>query len=211
MATENYKEAGEIFQNAIEIEDPAKRAKYLEDACEGDEKLRAEVEALLRAHEKAGDYLEAPAIGANVTIDDSAKIEGPGTKIGRYELLSLIGEGGMGLVYLAEQKEPVKRRVALKIIKPGMDSKEVIARFEAERQALALLDHPNIAHVFDAGTTETGRPYFVMEYVKGMSITRYCDEHRLDVEQRLRLFQEVCEGVHHAHQKGIIHRDIKPS
>ncbi|MHC4439324.1 MAG: protein kinase domain-containing protein, partial [Planctomycetota bacterium] len=211
MATENYKEAGEIFQNAIEIEDPAKRAKYLEDACEGDEKLRAEVEALLRAHEKAGDYLEAPAIGANVTIDDSAKIEGPGTKIGRYELLSLIGEGGMGLVYLAEQKEPVKRRVALKIIKPGMDSKEVIARFEAERQALALLDHPNIAHVFDAGTTETGRPYFVMEYVKGMSITRYCDEHRFDVEQRLRLFQEVCEGVHHAHQKGIIHRDIKPS
>jgi WD40 repeat protein/tRNA A-37 threonylcarbamoyl transferase component Bud32 len=146
-----------------------------------------------------------------VTLDGSAIIEGPGTKIGRYELLSLIGEGGMGLVYLAEQKEPVKRRVALKIIKPGMDSAQVIARFEAERQALALLDHPNIAHVFDAGTTETGRPYFVMEYVKGMSITRYCDEHRLDVEQRLRLFREVCEGVHHAHQKGIIHRDLKPS
>jgi len=147
----------------------------------------------------------------NVTLDGSAVMEGPGTKIGRYELLELIGEGGMGLVYLAEQKEPVKRRVALKIIKPGMDSKEVIARFEAERQALALLDHPNIAQVFDAGTTDTGRPYFVMEYVKGMSITRYCDEHRLDVEQRLRLFREVCEGVHHAHQKGIIHRDIKPS
>ena len=147
----------------------------------------------------------------NVTLDGAAVIEGPGTKIGRYELLSLIGEGGMGLVYLAEQKEPVKRRVALKIIKPGMDSRQVIARFEAERQALALLDHPNIAHVFDAGTTETGRPYFVMEYVKGMSITRYCDERRLDVEQRLRLFREVCEGVHHAHQKGIIHRDIKPS
>jgi WD40 repeat protein/tRNA A-37 threonylcarbamoyl transferase component Bud32 len=145
------------------------------------------------------------------TLDDSGLIEGPGTKIGRYELLSLIGEGGMGLVYLAEQKEPVKRRVALKIIKPGMDSRQVIARFEAERQALALLDHPNIAHVFDAGTTGTGRPYFIMEYVKGMSITRYCDEHRLDVEQRLRLFREVCEGVHHAHQKGIIHRDIKPS
>lgn len=146
-----------------------------------------------------------------VTLDGSGLIEGPGSKIGRYELLSLIGEGGMGLVYLAEQKEPVKRRLALKIIKPGMDSAQVIARFEAERQALALLDHPNIAHVFDAGTTETGRPYFVMEYVKGMSITRYCDQRKLDVEQRLRLFREVCEGVHHAHQKGIIHRDLKPS
>ena len=147
----------------------------------------------------------------NATLEGSHLIEGPGTRIGRYELLSLIGEGGMGLVYLAEQKEPVKRRVALKIVKPGMDSKQVIARFEAERQALALLDHPNIAHVFDAGTTEAGRPYFVMEYVKGMSITRYCDERKLNIEQRLRLFEHVCEGIHHAHQKGIIHRDIKPS
>jgi len=211
MATENFKKAGEIFQNAIEIEDPAERARYLESICKKNPKLRAEVESLLRAHEKAGDYLEAPAAGANMTQEGPARIEGPGTKIGRYELLELIGEGGMGMVYLAEQQEPVKRRVALKIIKPGMDSKEVIARFEAERQALAMLDHPNIAHVFDAGTTEAGRPYFVMEYVKGMSITRYCDEHRLDVEQRLRLFREVCEGLHYAHQKGIIHRDIKPS
>ena len=117
----------------------------------------------------------------------------------------------MGLVYLAEQREPVKRRVALKIIKPGMDSRQVIARFEAERQTLAVLEHPNIAQVFDAGTTETGRPYFVMEYVRGLSITRYCDERKLDVQERLTLFKDVCEGVHHAHQKGIIHRDLKPS
>jgi WD40 repeat protein/serine/threonine protein kinase len=139
------------------------------------------------------------------------RIEGPGTTIGRYELLDLLGEGGMGLVYLAEQKEPVRRKVALKIIKPGMDSKQVVARFEAERQALALLDHPNIAHVFDAGCTETGRPYFVMEHVKGLPITSYCDQNKLTIEQRLRLFEQVCEAVHHAHQKGIIHRDLKPS
>jgi WD40 repeat protein/serine/threonine protein kinase/tetratricopeptide (TPR) repeat protein len=148
---------------------------------------------------------------AGMTLANPAKIDGPGTVIGRYELLELTGEGGMGLVYLAEQKEPVRRKVALKIIKPGMDSKQVIARFEAERQALAVLDHPNVAHVFDAGCTETGRPYFVMEYVKGMSITRYCDDNRLTIEQRLRLFEQVCEAVHHAHQKGIIHRDLKPS
>jgi WD40 repeat protein/tRNA A-37 threonylcarbamoyl transferase component Bud32 len=169
------------------------------------------VEALLRADARAGSFLESPPAGAGVTIGQPARIDGPGTAIGRYELLELIGEGGMGLVYLAEQKEPVKRRVALKIIKPGMDSKQVIARFEAERQALAVLDHPNIAHVFDAGCTETGRPYFVMEHVKGMSITRYCDDKKLTIEQRLRLFEQVCEGVQHAHQKGIIHRDLKPS
>ncbi len=155
-----------------------------------------------------GDEAQAD-VGA--TIGGSASIEGPGTRIGRYELLELIGEGGMGLVYLAEQKEPVKRRVALKIIKPGMDSKQVVARFEAERQVLALLDHPNIAHVLDAGTTGAGRPYFVMEYVKGLSITQYCDQNKVNIEQRLKLFRQVCEGVHHAHQKGIIHRDLKPS
>jgi serine/threonine protein kinase len=146
-----------------------------------------------------------------IETESTPVIEGPGTRIGHYELLELIGEGGMGLVYLAEQKEPVKRKVALKIVKLGMDTKQVVARFEAERQTLALLEHPNIAHVFDAGTTDSGRPYFVMEYVKGRSITKYCDEEKLCIEKRLALFGQVCEGIHHAHQKGIIHRDIKPS
>ena len=147
---------------------------------------------------------------SDVIASEPLALEGPGTKIGNYELLELIGEGGMGLVYLAEQQEP-KRKVALKIVKLGMDTRQVVARFETERQTLAVLAHPNIAHVFDAGTTETGRPYFVMEHVQGRSITKYCDEHTLSVEQRLEFFQQVCEGVHHAHQKGIIHRDIKPS
>jgi WD40 repeat protein/serine/threonine protein kinase len=209
MATaENNPE--EIFYEAVEIQDPAQRAAYLDGACRGDVERRARVEALLKAHELAGDFLQAPA-GAGATLDSSPRIDGPGTTIGRYELLELIGEGGMGLVYLAEQKEPVRRKVALKIIKPGMDSRQVIARFEAERQALAVLDHPNIAHVFDAGCTETGRPYFVMEHVKGLPITRYCDDNKLTIEQRLRLFEQVCEAVQHAHQKGIIHRDLKPS
>ncbi len=201
----------DIFNEALEIEDKAKRTKYLNQACRGNEKLRKEVESLLDAHEQAGDFLKTPAIDPNVTIENSPIHEGPGSKIGHYEILELIGEGGMGLVYLAQQKEPVRRKVVLKIVKPGMDSRQVIARFEAERQVLAILDHPNIAHVFDAGTTEAGRPYFVMEYVKGVSITRYCDEKKLNIEQRLRLFEQVCEGIHHAHQKGIIHRDIKPS
>ena len=138
-------------------------------------------------------------------------MEKPGGHISRYKLLGVLGEGGMGIVHLAEQQKPIRRRVALKVIKPGMDSKRVIARFEAERQALALLDHPNIAHVYDAGTTEAGRPYFVMEHVKGLSIIDYCDHHKLTIEDRLALFMQVCKAVHHAHQKGIIHRDIKPS
>jgi len=204
-------DAERIFHEAVEITDPEKQAAYLDRTCHGDDRLRAQVEALLRADERAGGFLESRLAGAGATLNSPMKIDGPGTAIGRYELLELIGEGGMGLVYLAEQKEPVRRRVALKIIKPGMDSKQVIARFEAERQALALLDHPNIAHVFDAGCTETGRPYFVMEHVRGMSITRYCDDNKLTIEQRLRLFEQVCEAVHHAHQKGIIHRDLKPS
>jgi serine/threonine protein kinase/Tfp pilus assembly protein PilF len=156
--------------------------------------------------------------GRDESIDNDQPIkswdllnEKPGSEIGRYRLLRVLGEGGMGVVYLAQQEHPIKRRVALKIIKPGMDSKRVITRFEAERQTLALLEHPNIAHVHDAGTTENGRPYFVMEYVKGMTITEYCDHHKLTIEDRLRLFVQVCQAVQHAHQKGIIHRDIKPS
>ena len=137
--------------------------------------------------------------------------EGPGSRIGRYKLLEQIGEGGFGVVFMAEQTEPVQRKVALKIIKPGMDTRQVIARFEAERQALALMDHPNIAKVLDAGTTDDGRPYFVMELVKGVPIIQYCDEHRLAPRQRLELFVTVCQAVQHAHQKGIIHRDLKPT
>jgi non-specific serine/threonine protein kinase/serine/threonine-protein kinase len=152
-----------------------------------------------------------PEEQASPTASLGAVLEQLGGQIGRYKLLSVLGEGGMGIVYLAEQKHPIRRQVALKVIKPGMDSKRVIARFEAERQALALLDHPNIAHVYDAGTTENGRPYFVMEYVKGLSITEHCDRHKLTIEDRLNLFRQVCHAVHHAHQKGIIHRDIKPS
>jgi serine/threonine protein kinase len=145
------------------------------------------------------------------TASYSGAALGPGAVIGRYKLLRILGEGGYGIVYLAEQQRPVKRRVALKVIKPGMDTKQVIARFEAERQALALLDHPNIAHVFNAGTTEAGRPYFAMEYVKGVPITEHCDRYKLTIEERLKLFLHVCEAVQHAHQKAIIHRDIKPS
>ena len=145
------------------------------------------------------------------TATQETRVEKPGSRIGNYKLLTILGEGGMGIIYLAQQKEPVRRRVALKIIKPGMDTKRVLARFEAERQALALLDHPNIAQVYDAGTADSGRPYFVMEYVKGTPITEFCDRHTLSIEERLRLFQQVCQGVQHAHQKGIIHRDLKPS
>ncbi|MHC4439409.1 MAG: serine/threonine protein kinase, partial [Planctomycetota bacterium] len=148
---------------------------------------------------------------ATATASLEQIMEKPGGQVGRYKLLSVLGEGGMGIVYLAEQQHPIKRRVALKVVKPGMDSKRVIKRFEAERQTLALLDHPNIAHVHDAGTTEAGRPYFVMEYVKGLTITEHCDRHKLTIEDRLNLFLQVCHAVHHAHQKGIIHRDIKPS
>jgi len=199
-----------IFDAAIRFESLAKRDAYLAEACGDDDKLRADVEALLRSHDSAS-FLDAPVFDAGVTLDDSPVSEGPGTQIGRYKLLEKIGEGGMAVVYMAEQKEPIRRKVALKIIKLGMDTKQVIARFEAERQALAMMDHPNIAKVLDAGATETGRPYFVMELVKGVSITEYCDKSKLSTRERLELFVQVCNAVQHAHQKGIIHRDIKPT
>src|SRR5262249_52567912 len=162
-------------------------------------------------HEPVDSFLEHRPPGLGVTADEPPITEGPGTVIGPYKLKEQIGEGGMGLVFVAEQQHPVRRKVALKIIKPGMDSKQVIARFEAERQALAMMDHQNIAKVFDAGMTETGRPYFVMELVHGVPITDYCDANKLTPRQRLELFVPVCQAIQHAHQKGIIHRDIKPS
>src|SRR5262249_48128700 len=181
----------------------------------GDAALQRRVERLIANHFQAGSFLERPAVALDpdgtAGWETATSAEGPGTVIGPYKLMEQIGEGGMGLVFVAEQHQPIKRRVALKIIKPGMDSRQVIARFEAERQALALMDHPNIAKVHDGGATPEGRPYFVMELVKGTPITEYCDRHRLTNRQRLELFLDVCHAVQHAHQKGIIHRDLKPS
>jgi serine/threonine protein kinase/tetratricopeptide (TPR) repeat protein len=211
MYAKDEKDEELIFKTALKLRTPEERAEYVRAACGNDADLLRRVEALLKAHSIEDDFLKVPVPDQNATLENASAIEGPGTMIGGYELLQLIGEGGMGLVYLAAQKTPVKRQIALKIIKPGMDSRQVIARFEAERQVLALLDHPNIARIFDAGTTEAGRPYFVMEYIKGVPSDDYCDQYRLNIEQRLRLFLQVCEAVQYAHQKGIIHRDIKPS
>src|SRR6185369_9851248 len=204
----------EIFSEALELSSPEARSTFVRGACGPDQELRNRVEALLQAFEVAGGFIPTRADPAEETptVDAAARItEGEGTVIGRYKLLQKIGEGGCGVVYMAEQSEPVKRRVALKVIKLGTDTKSVIARFEAERQALALMDHPNIAKVLDGGATDTGRPYFVMEYIKGIPILEYCDQERLDTEARLLLFTSVCQAIQHAHQKGIIHRDIKPS
>jgi serine/threonine protein kinase/tetratricopeptide (TPR) repeat protein len=200
----------EIFLAAIE-KSPDDREAYLAEACGGGAGLRARVEALLRSDAEAGSLLERPLFQPGSTLDQSPPMEGPGTVIGPYKLVEEIGEGGMGTVWLAQQTEPVRRLVAVKLIKSGMDSKQVLARFEAERQAVALMDHPNIAKVHDAGTTPAGRPYFVMELVKGVPITKYCDQHRLTPRQRLELFVPVCQAIQHAHQKGVIHRDVKPS
>jgi serine/threonine protein kinase len=205
-----------LFEAARQLPTSKERAAYLQTACGQDMALRQRVEALLKAEMEAGEFLSAPlptlqaeSASRGTTVEPLA--EKPGDRIGRYKLLQQIGEGGCGVVYMAEQEEPVRRRVALKVIKPGMDSRQVLARFEAERQALALMDHPNIARVLDAGATGNGRPFFVMELVKGVRITDYCDQAQLATPQRLELFVQVCLAIQHAHQKGIIHRDIKPS
>jgi serine/threonine protein kinase len=202
-----------LFQAAARLTGTA-RSLFLDGACKGDASLRRRLEALLAAHEQSEGVLAEAAPGAGGTR--KVQITNPadqaiGQKVGRYKLLEQIGEGGFGVVYVAEQQEPVRRRVALKIIKLGMDTRQVVARFEAERQALALMDHPNIAKVFDAGATETGRPFFVMELVRGIPITDYCDQNTLSTRERIDLFVRVCQAIQHAHQKGIIHRDIKPS
>jgi serine/threonine protein kinase/tetratricopeptide (TPR) repeat protein len=223
----------EVFWSALQLPSDDERNAYLDRACGDDQELRRLVEKLLRAQPKVVDFLEQPLARQQAAADEPIS-EAPGTLIGPYKLLEQIGEGGFGVVFMAEQTQPIRRKVALKVLKPGMDTRQVIARFEAERQALALMDHPNIAKVLDAGTIgestdisrrvvdapdtrrltplgSPGRPYFVMELVKGISITEFCDQSQFAPQQRLELFLHVCQGVQHAHQKGIIHRDIKPS
>jgi len=200
-----------IFAEALDCADSQKRAEYLAEACANDEALRKEVESLLTSYEQVGDLLPSFELDSADTVDSLCINEARGAVIGRYKLLEKIGEGGMASVYMAEQKHPMCRRVALKVIKPGMDTRQVIGRFEAERQALAMMEHPNIATVLDAGTTEPGRPYFVMELVRGLPITEFCDKNNLTTQERLELFISVCHAVQHAHQRGIIHRDIKPT
>lgn len=210
--SDTIKRTESLFTEAVKLI-PAARPGFLERMCAGDMRLREQLDALLVAHDQTSCLLDCrPDIdkGSDTThVFDPAMI---GTVIsGRYKLLEKIGEGSMGTVWVAEQTEPVKRKVAVKLIKPGMDSKSVMARFEAERQALAMTDHPNIAHVLDGGLTDHSRPYFVMEYVKGVPITDFCDAVRLNISDRLCLFMQVCSALQHAHQKGIIHRDLKPS
>jgi serine/threonine protein kinase len=200
-----------IFFAALEKQTPAERLAYLDVVCGEDEDLRFRVQRLLNAQPQLGSFLQRPAAKLITSAEDASPAERPGTVIGPYMLLEQIGEGGFGMVFMAEQQQPVRRQVALKVIKPGMDSKQVVARFEAERQALALMDHPHIAHVLDGGTTDAGRPYFVMELIRGIPITQFCDDKHLTPRERLKLFRAVCQAVQHAHQKGIIHRDLKPS
>jgi len=203
MKAERWQQIEDLYQAAV-AQPPERRAEFIEQACPGDPQLRAEVESLLKDAGERTSFLEGLlAFGPSEAA--------AGAVIGAYHLLEPIGQGGMGEVWLAEQKQPVHRRVAIKLIKAGMDTREVVARFESERQALALMDHPAIAKVFEAGSTPQGRPYFAMEYVPGVPITDYCDQHKLTIRQRLELFVAVCDGVQHAHQKAILHRDLKPS
>ena len=211
MPSAEHERVEELFSAAIEHSSAAERTAYLRGACGQDVALRERMEELLAAHDEASSFLDVPAIDPHETVSSAAVSPVVDTQIGPYKIRQKLGEGGFGAVYLAEQQAPVRREVALKILKLGMDTRQVIARFEVERQALALMDHPNIAHVLDAGATDTGRPYFVMELVRGVTITDYCDNNRLTIRQRLELFPAVCDAVQHAHQKGIIHRDIKPS
>jgi non-specific serine/threonine protein kinase/serine/threonine-protein kinase len=206
---EQSNQAKALFLEAIEEHRPDQWPAFLERACDGDVPLRAEVEKLLRAQSQMGSFHEARI--AHTETVDTPITERPGMVIGPYKLLEQLGEGSFGIVFLAEQQEPIKRKVALKVLKPGLDTKQIIARFESERQAMAMMDHPNIAGVLDAGTTDSGRPYFVMELVKGVSITAFCDRHHLRPEARLKLFIDVCHAIQHAHHKGVIHRDIKPT
>ena len=210
MAEKPEKQEEIIFYQVLE-KGPADREAYLKEACGDNHELYNRVDALLQAYDTDDSLHHVSIVNSQVILDSSPNPEGPGAVIGRYKLLEKIGEGGFGVVWAAAQKKPMKRRVALKIIKLGMDTRQVVARFEAERQALAMMDHPNIAKVLDAGATETGRPYFVMELVRGIPITKYCDQEKLSTKDRLDLFIKVCNAVQHAHQKGIIHRDIKPS
>ena len=211
VASPEHEKLEQLFSAALGKDSWAERSAFLDDACGDDAGLRTQVTELLNVHDRVGSFLDAPPVDSDATLETRAPSETAGTRIGRYKILQEIGEGGFGTVYMAEQEEPVRRKVALKIIKLGMDTKQIIARFEAERQALAMMDHPNIARVFDAGATETGRPYFVMELVHGITITEYCDKNRLSTRERLELFMAVCHAVQHAHQKGIIHRDLKPN
>lgn len=207
MPTDDWSELWDVFHRALDLPEDQRDA-FLEQAADGDSEFKNELEALLAAHYDESNDGISQSIAALRQLDPEAMV---GTRIGPYRITQVVGEGGMGVVYAAEQTEPIRRRVALKLIKLGMDSREVIARFESERQALALMTHPNIAHVLDAGATESGRPYFVMEYVPGIPITEYCDRHRLSLHDRIALFVKLCDAVQHAHHKGIIHRDIKPS
>jgi serine/threonine protein kinase/WD40 repeat protein len=200
-----------IFVAALELPDATEREAYLQEACAGHPELLGHLRELLSAHEESQGPLDRRPPMLGVTVDGPAGNDCPGMVIGPYKLLEQIGEGGFGVVFMAEQTQPVRRKVALKVLKPGMDTRQVVARFEAERQALALMDHPNIARVLDGGATTSGRPYFAMELVRGIPITEFCDQNHMPVRERLELFVSVCQAVQHAHQKGIIHRDLKPS